>query len=338
MMKKIVTFGEPLLRYSTNPGDRIEQARNLNVHYGGAEVNVSVSLANFGYDTYFIGKVPNHGLGLAMEKHLKSYGVHTDYLLKGGDRLGTYYLETGVGERSSNVIYDRKYSSFASLRLEEIDFEKTFQGADLYHVTGITPALSPEFQELTLHSLQIAKEMGVTTSFDFNYRAKLWSQEEAAATIKPLLPYINICSCGELDAIYLLGIVEADKDLEREKKLIHYYDEIKRVYPNINHLFSTFRDVKSASYHMMQGNYYKDGTLYQSKTHHIEPIIDPVGGGDAFAAGMLYGIMENMEPTKIVSFATAGAALKHTLHGDANQFSKEEIFSFVDQASGKIIR
>lgn len=337
-MKKIVAFGEPLLRYSTNQGVRIEQTRKLNIHYGGAEVNVSVSLANFGYEAYFIGKVPDHGLGKAVEKHLKSYGVHTDYLLKGGERLGAYYLEAGVGERSSNVIYDRKHSSFSEIRPEEIDFEEFFQDAHLYHVTGITPALSPTLQEMTLLSLQKAKEMGVTTSFDFNYRTKLWSQEEAAAAIKPILPYVDICSCGELDAIHLLGIEKITDEMDRELKLRHYYEKIQQIYPNLQHLYSTFRDVQSASVHHLQGNYYHNGTLYQSKTHHVDPIVDPVGGGDSFAAGMLFGILENIEPEKTVSFATAGAALKHTLHGDANQFSKEEISSFVDQASGKIIR
>ncbi|MEI3605253.1 sugar kinase [Pseudogracilibacillus sp. SE30717A] len=337
-MKKIVTFGEPLLRYSTSTGKRIEQSGELNIHYGGAEVNVSVSLANFGYDAYFIGKIPENGLGKAVERHLKSYGVHTDYLIKGGERLGTYYLELGAGERSSQVIYDRKYSSFAEIKLEEIDFEEIFTGAELYHVTGITPALSPALQELTMLSLQKAREMGVITSFDFNYRSKLWTHKEAATAIQPFLPYIDICSCGELDAIHLLDIEEITDEMDRELRLEHYYKEILKRYSNIKHLYSTFRDVNSASIHHLQGNYYYDGILYQSKIHHVDPIVDPVGGGDAFAAGMLYGILENLPCEQTVSFATAGAALKHTLVGDANQFSKEEIFSFVDQVSGKIIR
>lgn len=337
-MKKVVTFGEIVLRLSTDSGERLAQTNHLTMQYGGAEANVSVSLSNFGHKVYLLSKIPVNALSVGALTHLRSHGVHTDYILKGGERLGTYYLETGVGERSAEVTYDRKHSSISELAPHEIDFDKIFQDATLYHLSGITPALSENLKEITLQSLRKAKEHDVTVSFDFNYRSKLWSQQEAAETIKAFLPYVDICSCGELDAIHILGIREANKSLDRSKQLIYYYDEIKALYPNIKYMSSTFRTVMSASANRLQGNLYTDGTLYQSKEHVIDPIVDRVGGGDAFASGILHGILTEMEPEETISFATAASALKHTIHGDCNTFSVEEIKSFSGNASGHIIR
>jgi 2-dehydro-3-deoxygluconokinase len=337
-MKKVVTLGEIMLRLSTSTGERLFQADQLTMQYGGAEANVGVSLARFGHEVYFLSKVPNNPLGTAVERHLKSHGVQTDYFVKGGERLGTYYLESGVGPRSAQVTYDRKYSSFSGLTLEEVDFEKVFNGASLFHISGITPALSPSLKELTYTALKKAKEFGVMTSFDFNYRAKLWSQKEAGETIKPLLPYIDICSCGELDAIYLLDLEKADDALEKDQRLVHFYEKILEKYPNIKYFSSTFRNVISASSNTLQGNLYTEGKLYQSRVHHINHIVDRVGGGDAFAAGILDGILEKQSPQQIVAFATAASALKHTVHGDCNIFSKEEIHNFAETEPGKIVR
>lgn len=337
-MKKIVTLGEIMLRFSTTSGERLSQTTQLTVNYGGAEANVAVSLSHFGYKAYFLSKIPNNPLGIAVERHLKSHGVHTDYLLKGGERLGTYYLEAGVGERSAQVTYDRKYSSLSTLKSEEVKLEEILQGASLFHVSGITLALSPELRNLTLLALKKAKEYEVKTSFDFNYRAKLWSQTEAAEAIKPLLPFIDICSCGDLDAVHLLGIEQADDSLSQVERLKYYYQKMKDMYPNIQYMSSTFRTVISASSNKLQGNLFADGKLHQSKVHHIEPIVDRVGGGDAFAAGVLHGILEEVTPEKIVSFATAASALKHTIYGDCNVFTKDEINQFAEKAPGHIVR
>jgi 2-dehydro-3-deoxygluconokinase len=337
-MKKIVTLGEIMLRLSTTTGVRLFQTDQVTMQYGGAEANVGVSLARFGHEVYFVSKIPNNPLGKAVERHLKSHGVHIDYLVNGGERLGTYYVETGVGPRSAQVTYDRKYSSFSGLTLEEVDFEQVFDGASLFHISGITPALSPSLKELTYTALKKAKDLGVMTSFDFNYRAKLWSQKEAGETMKPILPYMDICFCGELDAIYLLNLEEADNGLEKEQKLIHYYEKIQEMYPNIKYFSSTFRNVISASTNTLQGNLYVEGKLFQSRVHHIDHIVDRVGGGDAFAAGILDGILKEETPHQIVSFATAASALKHTVHGDCNIFSKEEIHTFAETEPGKIVR
>ncbi len=338
MMKKIVTLGEIMLRLSTDIGQRLSQTNTLQMHYGGGEANVAVSLAHFGYDAYFVSKVPNNPLGTGVERHLKSQGVHTTYLLKGGGRLGTYYLESGVGERSAQVTYDRKYSSFSQLEAGELDFEEIFRDALLFHVSGITLALSAPLREVALSAVQKAKELGVKTSFDFNYRATLWTQKEASEAIKPLLPYIDICSCGELDARYLLGIEQAPEGLSGAEKLTYYYDKIKEMYPNIEYMSSTFRTVHSASSNVLIGNLFVDGELYQSKEHHINPIVDRVGGGDAFASGVLYGILEDLPPQETITFATAASALKHTVHGDCNVFSVTEINKFIENGSGKIAR
>lgn len=338
MMKKVVTFGEILLRLSTNIGERLSRAGQINMHYGGAEANVAMSLALFGHEVHFVSKVPNNVLGMAAENHLKSYGVHTDYLLRGGDRLGTYYVETGVGPRSAQVTYDRKYSSVSLLESAELDWDQIFKDVALFHVTGITAALSPNMREVVLYSLQKAKEHGVAISFDFNYRAKLWSQQEAAAAIHLFLPYVDICSCGELDAIYLLGIEKAPEALSPDEKLAYYYQKVTDLYPNIQYISSTFRGVVSASTNTLQGNFYKNGILYQSKVYQIDNIVDRVGGGDAFAAGILHGILTDMAPDELISFATAASVLKHTVYGDCNIFTENEILSFSNNAPGKIIR
>jgi 2-dehydro-3-deoxygluconokinase len=337
-MKKIVTFGEIMLRLSTLTGERLYQSNQLTMTYGGAEANVGVSLSQFGYDVYFVSKVPNNPLGKAVERHLKSHSVHTDLLVKGGERLGTYYLESGVGERSAQVTYDRKYSSFSKLSIDELDFDEIFHNAELFHITGITLALSANLREIVLAALKSAKIAGVKTSFDFNYRSSLWSQQEASDAIKPLLPYIDICFCGELDAIHLLGIEPADETLPREDRLIYFYKKIQEMYPNFQYISSTFRDVLSASANKLQGNFYTNNELYQSKIHHIDSIVDRVGGGDAFAAGVLYGILENLAPQRTIAFATAASALKHTVYGDCNAFTADEIFRVVENGSGIINR
>lgn len=337
-MSKIITFGEILLRLSSNSGERIFEADQLNCNYGGAEANVGISLANFGHEVYFVSKVPDNPLGTAVTRHLRTSDVHIDYLIKGGERLGTYYLEAGVGERSALVTYDRKYSSITELTKEELNFDEIFHQVDLFHVSGITPALSSSLKEITQLALKKAKEYGVMTSFDFNYRSKLWSQQQAAETIKTLLPYVDICSCGELDAIHLLSIEQSRSSLDKEQQLIYYYEKIQQMYPNIKYICSTFREVLSASINTLQGNFYTDGTLYQSKIHHMDQIVDRVGGGDAFMSGILLGILENMPPKEAVSFATAASALKHTVRGDCNVFEKDEITNFIRNGSGKIVR
>ncbi|MGG0516458.1 sugar kinase [Bacillus pseudomycoides] len=334
-MGKVVTLGEIMLRLSTTDGIRISQTKSFQAHYGGGEANVAVSLANYGHEVYFASKIPEaNNLSESVKRHLQSYGVSTKYLLQGGPRLGTYYLEAGTGERGASVIYDRAYSSFSLMAEDEWNSAKIFKDVDIFHVSGITPALSHRWRKLILDLIQSAKAAGCKISFDINYRGKLWTQAEASETIKKILPFVDYCSAGKLDAIYLLGISEYNESDE----LICYYQEIQKIYPSIQVLYSTKREVISASANDLTGFLWMGQQLFQSKTHHIDPIVDRVGSGDAFSGGVLHGLLEGMTPQKIIDFGTAAAALKHTVEGDCNQFSVSEVENFLKASSGKIIR
>ena len=334
-MGKVVTLGEIMLRLSTNSGVRIAQADSLHAHYGGGEANIAISLANFGHDVYFASKTPENGLGEGVEKHLNRYRVHTDFLLKGGSRLGTYYVEAGIGERAANVIYDRTGSSFAEMTESEWQKEELFSSVDIFHISGITPALSLNWKKITILLVKAAKEAGCKISFDINYRGKLWSQKEAGETMSEILPLVDYCSAGKLDAIYLLGISEYTGE---ENELAYYYPEIQMKFPNISILYSTKRNVLSASNNELIGTLWMNNSYYESQKHLINPIIDRVGGGDAFAGGVLHGILVQNTPQEMINFATAASALKHTVYGDCNQFSEQEVTSFLLAGSGKINR
>lgn len=335
-MGKVVALGEIMLRFSTEQGIRLAQTENFQAHYGGAEANVAVSLANYGHDVAFAGKVPENALGEGVRKHLRRYGVSTGFLLTGGPRLGTYYMEAGVGERAASVIYDRAGSSFASMKENEWKLEALFEGADIFHISGITPALSKEWQDLTLLLMQTARKAGAKVSFDVNYRGKLWSQKEAGSVLQKLFPYADYCSAGKMDALYLLGIPEAPADLPNE--LFYYYQKMHEAFPNIQVFYSTKRKVLSASANQLTGTMWMDNQYFESPTHIIDPIVDRVGGGDAFSSGLLHGLLSNMAPMEVIRFATAASALKHTVHGDCNQFSSEEVENFIQAGSGKIVR
>lgn len=335
-MGRVVTLGEIMLRLSTEQGQRLQDSDHFCAHYGGGEANVAISLANYGHMVSFMSKVPEHSLGLAVEKHLRSYGVDTSLLLKGGPRLGTYYMETGIGERAASVIYDRAGSSFAVMDRLEWSLEDCFKGVDLFHVSGITPALSENWRWLTKELMEAAKQAGCQISFDINYRGKLWTQQEAGEVLEQLLPLVDVCSAGEMDALYLLGIAKAPETTVNP--LIYYYEKMQERFPNIQTFYSTKRTVHSASENDLQGTLWMKDSYFESPLHQVTSIVDRVGGGDAFAGGLLHGILEEMQPQAIIDFATAASALKHTIHGDCNQFNQAEVASFITSGSGKIIR
>ncbi|MEH7332022.1 sugar kinase [Neobacillus drentensis] len=332
-MSRILTMGEIMLRLSTSNDCRLSEAKQLQVNYGGAEANVAISLANFNHQVSFASKVPNNPLGNAAKKHLHRFGVSTEFLLFGGARLGSYYLENGVGERSSSVIYDRAHSSFTEMERLEWSMDELFHDVELFHVSGITPALSAGWATMTHHLMKEAKKRQVKISFDINYRGKLWSYPEAGKVLATLLPYVDYCSAGKLDAINLLGIEEHELD-----DLSSYYEQINKIYPNIEVFYSTLRVINSTSDHTLVGTIWSNGSLYRSKKHYLAPIIDRVGGGDAFSAGTLHGILSKCDFDYTVSFATAAAALKHTIYGDCNQFSIEEVEEFMNRQDQRIIR
>lgn len=334
-MGRILTLGEIMLRLSTNEGTRITEANSFKAHYGGSEANVAINLANFNHQVSFASKVPSNLLGKAVQQHLQNYGVDTSNLLKGGLRLGTYYLERGTGKRASLVLYDRTYSSFAQMKNVEWNIDDLFKNVSLFHVSGISLALSDSMTDLILGLIKEAKKRQIKVSFDINYRSNLWNYERASKTLNKILPYVDYCSAGTKDALYLIGIPE---NKTQQSDLEYYYEQMHNKYPNIEVLYSTLRDVHSASSNDLQGTLWKNHFLYTSKVYHINPIVDRIGGGDAFVAGILHGLLEEKDPDYTVSFATAASSLKHTIHGDCNQFSILEVEEFMRNESGNIVR
>ncbi|MEH7179984.1 sugar kinase [Neobacillus vireti] len=334
-MSNIVTFGEIMLRLSTSAGTHFSNAGSFQALYGGAEANVAINLAGFDHTVSFASKVPDNALGLAVKRHLQKYGVNIKHLLFGGNRLGTYYLDSGVGERSSAVIYDRANSSFASVKDNEWNIEQIFENVDILHLSGITPALSEKLAEIILTLVKEAKMRNIKVSFDINFRSKLWNHDQAAKVISTILPYVDYCSAGKMDALYLLGIPENNTDLPDTE---YYYQKMHEKYSNIQVFYSTIREVHSATSNTLQGTLWKDGKTYVSKVHKLEPIIDRVGGGDAFSAGILHGLLTNADLNYTVSFATAYSSLKHTVYGDCNPFTVKEVENLLENGSAKINR
>lgn len=331
-MAKVLTLGEIMLRLSTVES-RLAETSEMQAHYGGGEANVAISLANFGHQAYFASKVPDNALGLAVKRHLNRFGVHTDYLLFGGQRLGIYFLEQGVGIKAANVVYDRAYSSFSQMKENEWERLDLFAGVDLFHLSGITPALSPAWVELLIKLMQEAKSRKVKISFDVNFRGKLWSQAQASVALKQILPYVDYLSAGKLDAQYLLGIENA-QDLSLEQ----CYQEMQKLYPNIQVIYSTNRTILSAKHNRLQGTIYAQNQYYESEVIDIPDIIDRVGGGDAYSAGILHGLLSGYSAQETVNFATAASALKHMVYGDCNQFTLEEVQVYLENGSSKINR
>lgn len=331
-MAKVLTLGEIMLRLSTVES-RLAETSEMQAHYGGGEANVAISLANFGHQAYFASKVPDNALGLAVKRHLNRFGVHTDYLLFGGQRLGIYFLEQGVGIKAANVVYDRAYSSFSQMKENEWERLDLFAGVDLFHLSGITPALSPAWVELLIKLMQEAKSRKVKISFDINFRGKLWSQAQASVALKQILPYVDYLSAGKLDAQYLLGIENA-QDLSLEQ----CYQEVQKLYPNIQVIYSTNRTILSAKHNQLQGTIYAQNQYYKSEVIDIPDIIDRVGGGDAYSAGILHGLLSGYSAQETVNFATAASALKHMVYGDCNQFTLEEVQAYLENGSSKINR
>lgn len=331
-MAKVLTLGEIMLRLSTVES-RLAETSEMQAHYGGGEANVAISLANFGHQAYFASKVPDNALGLAVKRHLNRFGVHTDYLLFGGQRLGIYFLEQGVGIKAANVVYDRAYSSFSQMKENEWERLDLFAGVDLFHLSGITPALSPAWVELLIKLMQEAKSRKVKISFDINFRGKLWSQAQASVALKQILPYVDYLSAGKLDAQYLLGI-ENTQDLSLEQ----CYQEMQKLYPNVQVIYSTNRTILSAKHNQLQGTIYAQNQYYESEVIDIPDIIDRVGGGDAYSAGILHGLLSGYSAQETVNFATAASALKHMVYGDCNQFTLEEVQAYLKNGSSKINR
>lgn len=339
---KIVTFGEIMLRLSpAGVNNRFVQADRFDVVYGGGEANVAVSCANYGHDAYFVTKLPTHEIGQSALNALRRYGVHTDYIARGGKRLGIYYLESGSAMRPSKVIYDRAGSSIAEASVSDFDFDKIMEGADWFHWSGITPAISDEAAELTRLACEAAKRHGATVSVDLNFRKKLWTKEKAQSIMRPLMQYVDVCIGNEEDAELCLGF-KPDADVEGGKTDAEGYkaifQQMQREF-GFKYVISTLRESLSASHNGWKAMIYNGEEFYVSKRYDILPIVDRVGGGDSFSGGVIHGLLTKPTQGEALEFAVAASALKHTINGDFNLVSIDEVEALAGgDGSGRVQR
>ncbi len=340
-MKKVITLGEIMLRLSTPGFKRFVQSDSFDVVYGGGEANVAVSLSNYGHEAYFVSKLPTHEIGQSAVNALRQFGVHTDHIVRGGDRVGIYFLETGASMRPSKVIYDRAHSAIAEAKADEFDFDKIFDGADWFHFSGITPALSDDAAKLTEKALIAAKKHGVTVSVDLNFRKKLWTPEKAQSVMRPLMQYVDVCIGNEEDAEKVLGFKPSDTDVTKGELGIDGYEQIFKEMVEqfgFKYVVSSLRESYSASDNGWSAAIYDGSTFYHSRKYDVR-IVDRVGGGDSFASGLIHGLLAEMGTEKALEFAVAASALKHTIPGDFNQVSLDEVSTLMNgDASGRVQR
>lgn len=330
MNKKVVTFGEIMLRLSTPGFSRFVQAQSFDVTFGGGEANVAVSLANYGLNSYFVSRLPKHEIGQAAVNHLRRFGVRTDYIVRTGERVGIYFLENGASQRPSKVIYDRAHAAIAEIEPGEVDWEKVFDRSDWFHWTGITPALGEKPRAELVKACRAAKAAGAAVSCDLNFRKKLWSEKEAQAVMRPLMEYVDVCIANEEDAEKSLGLRAGHSDVESaeldESSYFKVAKELKRQY-NFQAVAITLRESFSASRNGWSAILLDDKDCrepYRSKRYDIQ-IVDRVGGGDSFSGGLIYGLLAKSDTREALEFAVAASCLKQTIPGDFNLVSAEEV-------------
>jgi 2-dehydro-3-deoxygluconokinase len=340
-MPKVVTFGEIMLRLAPEGYLRFSQADKFGASFGGGEANVAVSLAHFGVDAAFVTKLPNNDIGQAAANSLRRYGVDIAKIKRGGPRLGIYYLEKGASQRASKVIYDRAGSSIAAAGCEDFDWESIFSGVKWFHVTGITPALGGKLPEICEQACKTAKDLGLTVSCDLNYRKNLWPRETAGAVMGKLMRYVDICIANEEDASDVFGIKAPDSDISGGK-LSH--EGYKSVAFSLKQRFGfktvaiTLRGSVSASDNNWAGMLYQDDEYYFSKSYAVH-IIDRVGGGDSFGAGLIYSALAKKSPQEALEFAVAASCLKHSIEGDFNLVTADEVQKLIGgDGSGRVQR
>ena len=341
-MSRIITFGEIMLRLSPSGCDRFVQSDAFRIIPGGGEANVAVSLANYGHDSFYVTKLPAHEIGQIAFNALRRYGVRTDFICRGGSRIGLYYAETGASMRPSKVIYDRANSAIAEALPEDFDFDAIMEGADWFHWSGITPAISDRAAELTRLACEAAKRHGVTVSVDLNFRKKLWTSEKAISVMRPLMKYVDVCIGNEEDAELCLGF-KPEADVEAGNTDAAGYEGIFRQMAaefGFKYVVSTLRESFSASHNGWKALIFNGKEFYQSKRYDIEPIVDRVGGGDSFSGGFIHGMLKwPGDQAAALEFAVAASALKHTINGDFNCVSEAEVLSLAGgNANGRVQR
>ncbi len=340
---KIVYFGEVMLRLNPPGYERFAQANSLIYNIGGAEANVAVSTANYGIHSVFVSCLPAHEIGTSVIHMLRRYGVDTSEIVRSGSRVGIYYLEKGASQRSSKVIYDRANSAISQASVSDFEWKRIFAGADWFHFTGITPALSDNAAACCLEACRMAKKAGIKISCDLNYRKNLWSREKAGSIMGELMQYVDLCIANEEDADSVFGIKAENTDVERG---IVNHDAYKSVAAMICERFGcekaaiTLRTSISANDNDWAGMLFdrKTNEYYLSPTYHIH-IVDRVGGGDSFGGGLIYSLLMKKDNAYAINFAVAASALKHTIEGDFNLVTKEEVVALMSGGgSGRVRR
>ena len=343
MGKKVVTFGEIMMRLNPVGYLRFVQSDRFETTYAGGEANVAVSLANYGVDAAFVSKVPAHEIGQCAVNELRRYGVDTSRMVRGGDRLGIYFCEKGASQRASKVIYDRANSAIALAAPEDFDWDAIFEGVDWFHWTGITPALGGNLPEICLAACKAAKAHGVTVSCDLNFRKKLWTSQQAGETMGKLLPYVDVCIANEEDAKDVFGIEAEGTDIEGGKLNHEGYISVARQLSarfGCKKVAITLRGSLSASVNDWAGMLYsaEEDRACFSTTYRIQ-IVDRVGGGDSFGGGLIYSLLSGYDDQKAIDFAVAASCLKHTVEHDFNQVSVAEVSALAaGNASGRVQR
>ncbi|MCI7028151.1 MAG: sugar kinase [Clostridiales bacterium] len=339
-MNRVVTFGEIMMRLNPEGYTRLVQANRLEVSYAGGEANVAVSLANFGVPAAFISKIPANEVGQACVNELRRYGVDCSGIVRGGDRLGVYFVEKGASQRASKVIYDRANSAIALASGNDFDWDRIFDGASWFHFTGITPALGGKLPEICLEACRAAKERGITVSCDLNYRKKLWSREQARECMSKLIKYVDLCIANEEDAADVFGIKAGSTDVASGKLSHEGYIEVAKQLCALgcSKVAITLRGSISASDNDWAAMLYEDGKACFSPGYRIH-IVDRVGGGDSFSGGLIYGLNTCSDDQSALEFAVAASCLKHSIPGDYNRVSVKEVEALMKgSGSGRVQR
>ena len=348
-MTKVVTFGEIMLRLSPPGFLRFSQTNSFDIIYGGGESNVAISLANYGVPVRFVTRIPENDIGQSAKMEMRKRGVETEFMIYGGDRLGIYFLETGAVSRGSKVVYDRAHSAMSEIQTGMIDWDKAFDGVEWFHWTGITPAISQSAADACLEAVKIAHKKGITISTDLNYRAKLWkycdnSQRENIMT--ELTSYCDIILGNEEDAEMHFDIKPEGLTVQKQGKevkaeaFLSVCKQMMKKFPKAKKVITTLRGSISASHNTWAGVMYDGTTMLKSPQYQITDIVDRVGGGDSFMGALIYGLIEfQNNDQKALNFAVAASCLKHTIKGDANLVTVDEVNKLVEgDSSGRVAR
>ncbi len=339
--KKVITFGELMLRLAPEGYQRFVQADTLGASFGGGEANVCVSLANYGFHSVFVSRLPSHEIGQAGVNSLRRYGVDVSCIARGGERVGIYYLEKGASQRPSKVIYDRAGSALSTAKSGDFCWKEIFSQADWFHFTGITPALNDTLADLCMIACQAAKEAGVTISCDLNYRNKLWSKEKAGRVMENLCQYVDVCIANEEDASDIFGIRAANTDVTAGTVNHEGYKDVAKQLKDrfgFSKVAITLRESISANDNDWSAMLYDGNNYYFSKKYHMH-IVDRVGGGDSFGGGLIAGSLIGYPPQELIDFAVAASCLKHSIEGDFNLVSLDEVLKLAGgDASGRVQR